>query len=191
MTTIAFANGKGGAGKTTVTMCVAMALSGAGKRVAVADRDPQGTSLIWTRQVATANGPFIYEPGQLYDVILIDTPPRLDSPEVRSAIEQADKTILVTSPSPTDLWTTRATADLVAAIRGPNSRIALLFNQVQTGTVLCRELDHLAEKVGVKPLFNNIRRRQCYQHASILGWSALPLRAQEEIIAIVSDIAAL
>lgn len=179
--TICFANGKGGSGKTTITLCIAMALAEAGKRVAIADRDPQGTAGFWVRQIATEKGPFIYDEKQSYDVILIDTPPRLDHPQVREAIVASDKVILVTSPSPTDLWTTKATADLVTQLRPTGGRVALLFNQVQLGTMLGRQIDSLAQKVGLPSIFFFVKRRQCYQHAALMGWGALIQQAKEEI----------
>lgn len=179
--TICFANGKGGSGKTTVTLCVAMALTEAGKRVAIADRDPQGTAGLWVQQIASEKGPFVYDENGSYDVVLIDTPPRLDHPQVREAILAADKVILVTSPSPTDLWTTKATADLIKQLRPGFEKVALLFNQVQIGTMLGRQLDALAAKVGLSAIFFFVKRRQCYQHAALMGWGALVQQAREEI----------
>ena len=44
---------------------------------------------------------------------IIDTPPFLGSPQVADAIKRADVVLLVTSPSPADLFTSRDTA-------GPN-----------------------------------------------------------------------
>lgn len=186
--TIAFVNGKGGSGKTTVTVCVAYALREAGRRVSIADRDPQGTALEWLAHGATEQGPFAHDPTQTYDVTLIDTPPRLDSPEVRETIAAADKTILVTSPSPTDLWTTKKTVDLVKAVRGGDTKLAVVFNQVSPGTILGRELDERAREMGVTPLFNNIRRRECYKHAALFGWKVLTERAQEEITFVTFDV---
>ena len=187
--TICFANGKGGSGKTTVTLCIAMALTEAGKRVAIADRDPQGTAGFWVQQIATEKGPFIYDEKESYDVILIDTPPRLDHPQVREAILASDKVILVTSPSPTDLWTTKATADLIKQLRPGFEKVALLFNQVQIGTMLGRQLDALAAKVGLASIYFFVKRRQCYQHASLVGWGALIQQAKEEIEQITLHIA--
>jgi cellulose biosynthesis protein BcsQ len=45
--TVALCNGKGGSGKTTVTILLASALSEAGHDVAVLDTDPQRTATKW------------------------------------------------------------------------------------------------------------------------------------------------
>ena len=44
---ITLCNGKGGTGKTTMTVLLAHALAEAGKKVAVHDLDPQGTATEW------------------------------------------------------------------------------------------------------------------------------------------------
>ena len=193
---ITFANGKGGTGKTTLCVCVAMGLTQAGKRVAVADRDPQGTAAEWVRKVGGGEpGPFVFSPpghqAADFDYLLIDTPPNLAVPETRSAIAEADKVIIVSSPSPADIATTRRTAAAVAQFRGASAKTALLFNMVQANTVLGREIGVMAEQVGLPALFNPMRRRQCYQHAVLMGWGVLTERAREETLFIVRDILSL
>ncbi|PIU18341.1 MAG: hypothetical protein COT18_10740 [Elusimicrobia bacterium CG08_land_8_20_14_0_20_59_10] len=47
---ILLCNGKGGTGKTTLTVLLAHALAEAGKKVAVLDRDPQGTATKWLNE---------------------------------------------------------------------------------------------------------------------------------------------
>lgn len=44
---IAMANMKGGVGKTTSTICTALALSRLGRKVEVRDIDPQGSATLW------------------------------------------------------------------------------------------------------------------------------------------------
>jgi len=48
---ILLCNGKGGTGKTTMTVLLAHALAEAGKKVAVLDRDPQGTATKWLNRI--------------------------------------------------------------------------------------------------------------------------------------------
>jgi len=47
---ITFCNGKGGAGKTTLSILFASALVDAGRKVAFLDRDPQQTASRWLRE---------------------------------------------------------------------------------------------------------------------------------------------
>lgn len=188
---ITICNGKGGSGKTTITVALAMALSEAGRKVGVSDRDPQGTATLWLQDLASTTGPSIAKPGESYDVLLIDTPPRLEAPQVRDSIREADRVILVSSPSPADLWTTRKSAGVILSYLHKNKTATILFNQVQPGTLLSKELTTMAEKIGLPALFNVVRRRQCYQHAAVLGWSGLTTRAKEEIMMLAGEIVSL
>jgi chromosome partitioning protein len=175
---ILLCNGKGGTGKTTLTVLLAHALAEAGRRVAVLDLDPQGTATAW---LAECDGGKVakYEKGKEYDAVFIDTAPRLDA--LTPALAQCSVAVLVCSPSPADLWTTRDTAAAIKPHLPTGGRLRLLYNGVQAHTVLARELPDLAKRVGVKALTSTISRRQCYQHAALLGWQALDPAAREEL----------
>lgn len=175
---ILLCNGKGGTGKTTLTVLLAHALAEAGKRVSVLDLDPQGTARAWLRESESMKVSE-YEPSAEYDAVFVDTPPRLDA--ITPALRTCSVALLVCSPSPADLWTTRDTASALRPHLPKGSRLRLLFNGVQAHTVLSRELPDLAKRIGVKPLTTTISRRQCYQHAALLGWTALDQAAREEL----------
>ena len=102
------------------------------------------------------------------------------------AIRQADRIVLVSSPSPGDLLVTRRTSALIATLDA-SSKAKLLFNQVQRGTVLARDLPRLAEHVGLPMLTAVIYQRQAYQHAVLLGWKSLPTEARMEIISVALE----
>jgi hypothetical protein len=59
---------------------------------------------------------------------------------------------------------------------------------VQAHTVLARDLPALAERIGVQALTSTISRRQCYQHAALLGWQALDPAARDELFAVALEI---
>jgi chromosome partitioning protein len=175
---ILLCNGKGGTGKTTLSVLLAHALAEAGKRVSVLDLDPQGTARNWLKECESKKVAD-YEQGAEYDAVFIDTAPRLDT--LPATLASCSIAVIVCSPSPADLWTTRDTA---AAIRPhlPNkTRLRLLFNGVMSNTILARELPDLAKRIGVQALSTTISRRQCYQHAALLGWKALDQEAREEL----------
>jgi len=183
---IVFCNGKGGAGKTTLALLLGCALADAGRRVGLIDRDPQRTA---TRWLETTKPPALeaVTNGTHYDSVIIDTPPRLESPLVHESLQQADKVILVSSPSPADLWSSQDTVQVIQQ-HYHKQKAALLFNQVQRQTVLGRELDSLAARVGLPSLRHQVARRQAYQHAMLLGWKALDASAREEILQVALEI---
>jgi chromosome partitioning protein len=174
---ITLANGKGGSGKTTLAVLLAHALAESGKHVAVLDLDPQGTATNWLRESGSKVA--MYDSHETYDAVFIDTPPRLEA--LPRALAACSVAVLVCSPSPADLWTTRDTAAAIRPNLPKGARLRLLFNGVQHGTVLSRDLPALADRIGVKALESMISRRQCYQHAALLGWQALDGDAREEI----------
>lgn len=175
---ILLCNGKGGTGKTTLCVLLAHALAEAGKRVAILDRDPQATATKWIRE-SESSKVSMYDRASDYDAVFIDTPPRLDA--LADAIGNCQVAVIVSSPSPADLWTTRDTADSVKQHLPKKARLRLLFNGIQANTILARETEDMAARIGVPALRTAISRRQCYQHAALLGWKALSQEAREEL----------
>lgn len=179
---ITLCNQKGGAGKTTLTLLLAMALEDIGRRVAIVDRDPQLTS---TRAIQHLNSlelskiELVAEIGN-HDVTFIDTAPRLDD-VLGTAIQSADRVILVSSPSPADLWSTQQSRDFVLSHIRPQAKNGILFNSVVKGAKISRDLEELARHIGLPALRNCVVRRQCYQYAILQGWSALKGIERDEI----------
>jgi chromosome partitioning protein len=179
---ITLCNQKGGAGKTTLTLLLAMALEDIGRRVAIVDRDPQLTS---TRAIQHLNSldlskiELVAEVGN-HDVTFIDTAPRLDD-VLGTAIKAADRVILVSSPSPADLWSTQQSRDFVLSHINPKAKNGILFNSVVKGAKISRDLEELARHIGLPALRNCVVRRQSYQYAILHGWSALKGVERDEI----------
>ncbi len=182
--TITFCNGKGGSGKTTLSVLLGSALVEAGHEVALLDTDPQHTATRWIEEIG---GVQLAKAGKSYGALFIDTAPRLETKEVKDAIRQADVVVLVTSPSPADLFTSRDTAMLIHK-EGAKDRAHVLFNQVQPGTVLARDLGDMAERIGLPAFKNILRRRQAYQHAVLMGWKSLGADAREELFKVALEI---
>lgn len=186
--TITLCNGKGGSGKTTLSVLLASALAEAGHRVAVRDCDPQATATRWINEIGTLK---VAADGERYDALIIDTPPRLDSRALLDSLATSDVAILVTSPSPADLWTSRDTVKVLTSHFSNLASARVLFNQVQAKTVLARDLSDMAERIGLRALNTVIHRRQVYQHSALLGWKALSAEAREEVLKAALEIAAL
>ena len=186
--TITVCNGKGGAGKTTLAVLLAIAFKKAGFTVALLDEDPQGTATQWLTE--TGDVP-LARAGEEYPHLIIDTPPQIKSPRLHQALGRSDAAILVSSPSPADLWTSKDTVTTIKRHLPPGRPARLLFNQVQHRTVLARNLDTMAERIGLPALGTRIGRRQTFQHAALLGWTALDATSREELLKAALEIAAL
>jgi chromosome partitioning protein len=182
MKRITICNGKGGAGKTTTTILLGLALLEVGHQACVVDTDPQKTASRW---IADSGLPLLSK--DVKATVLIDTPPRLDDAKLKKAIEESDLVLVVSSPSPADLFTTQDTVRLIAALNA-TEKSCLLFNQVQDGTILSRGLTETAHRIGLQPLNSFLTRRQCYQHAVLLGWNALPSKAKEEVLKVALEL---
>src|ERR1700754_4556067 len=105
MRKITVCNGKGGSGKTTATILLGLALVEAGHKAKVLDIDPQNTASRWITDGALPLGSD--DPSA---TVLIDTPPRLDNPELSESIRESDIVIVFLSPSPMALFPSQDTA---------------------------------------------------------------------------------
>jgi chromosome partitioning protein len=178
---ITLCNQKGGAGKTSLTLLLAMALEDVGRRVAVIDRDPQQTSGRAIQHLNSQGLSHIQLVPDLggHDVTFIDTAPRLDD-GLAWALSQSSRAILVSSPSPADLWSTQQSRDFVIN-HANKAKHGILFNSVVKGAKISRDLKDLAALIGMPALSNCIVRRQCYQYAILQGWKALKAVERDEI----------
>ncbi len=119
---------KGGAGKTTLALNLAAAMSERGKRVLVVDADPQQTAQDWAAvrespppfQVMGLAKPVLHRDlppiAADYDHVIIDGAPR-NYEVARSAILAADIVLIPVQPSGADFWASRETVKLVQEAR--------------------------------------------------------------------------
>jgi chromosome partitioning protein len=182
---VTFCNQKGGVGKTSTTVQVGMAMKQAGHHVGLIDLDPQQTATQWAGMSA---GLEMAQPGKSYALILVDTPSRLDAPELLANLRDSDVVVLVTSPSPADLWSSKAAVDVIKRHARKNCKVRILFNKVQRNTRLGNELELMAKQIGLEAFKNTISQRQMYQHAMLDGWAALTPEAEKEIFKVAMDI---
>lgn len=149
---IAVAQQKGGAGKTMLTAQLAVALA-AGYRVALLDIDPQGSLTIWGKlrgQAVKAGaviavhtvsgwrlGSELDKLKSAYDIVLIDTPPVIDT-DARRAIRGADLVLIPLNPSPPDLWAAEGTLKLAAEEK---RAVTLVFNRAPAASRLRKRME--------------------------------------------------
>ena len=139
--TLAIAQQKGGAGKTTIAAQLGVAWSHQGYRVAMLDVDPQGSLIAWYQlrkelgvdddlvAFAVTGWKLATEIDRLkndYDILVVDTPPHAET-DARVAIRAAALILVPVQPSPMDLWATKPTLDLA---RREKSNALLVLNRL-------------------------------------------------------------
>lgn len=149
--TITIAQQKGGSGKTTITVNLALAFRDRGLKVALLDSDPQGSLGRWFMlrrermgdpglEFCTASAWGVsYECEKLRrqaDVVLVDTPPKVDA-DLRPALRQADLVLVPVAASHVDLWATEGVIDLALRER---RRGLIVLNRMTAGTRLSAEV---------------------------------------------------
>ena len=138
MKTVAFISMKGGSGKTTAALHIAVAAARQDRNVAVLDTDPQQSASRWgDRRAAPVPVVLTVPPSRLAaelrrcagagtDLAFIDTPPRAGSDNAaQAAAKVADLVLLPCRPSVLDV---EAVADTAARVRAVTSApvVALL-----------------------------------------------------------------
>lgn len=136
---LAVYNSKGGVGKTTLAVHLAVAAAQAGEAVAIADTDEQGSAATWGRARAAsgATTPAVVaaRPAQLdallqaaatdgISLLLVDTAPHA-APGSATTIERADLVIIPTRPSAFDL---AAIGKAVAVVRAAKKPAMFVLN---------------------------------------------------------------
>src|SRR6516165_4345384 len=136
MQTVVLACQKGGSGKSTLTVGIAIAAVGDGHRVAIIDTDPQGTVSNWGRR-RTAPEPYVHRLGSGIElerpllafraptVAIIDTPATHNALSL-SAISVSNICLIPARPSPADI---EATLPTIGAARKLGKPFAFVLNQ--------------------------------------------------------------
>lgn len=205
---IAVAGQKGGAGKTTVAVCLAAEGVRRGRRVLLVDADPQGSARTWhqTAQERGAPAPAVvaldgtmHKPGQLdrlsagFDLVVIDLPPRLGAVQ-RSALVCADVALLPCGPAALDVWSLAETAALVTEAQTvrPGLRPLVVLTRVQSRTAVGRAARDAAASAGLPVAGVVLGYRVAYQESIAAGQAVTTYaphdRAADEIRALFDEL---
>jgi chromosome partitioning protein len=181
--TITFYNQKGGAGKTTALVLIALGLAEKGKTVAILDMDNLKIAKTF---VDDANNPKIqhYKKGGKYDFALVDTGGGVDPSEVKE-IEDFSDLILIPMglTAPEIKGTSKAIRDLSNL-----KKTKLLLNRVSTRTQAYAQKKNVLSALPVDALNAHLTLRVCYQYAFGDGWTALDKKAREEVLNLIKEI---
>lgn len=181
---IAFVNGKGGTGKTTLAMLIAAILKDRNQDVGLDDRDPQGNATA----IADSYGIPVKREG---DFVIIDTSPDIERPETLAAIREADLLVLVTRPEFFDIVSTLATSKVIQRERDPAAKTVVVFNQVRPNTVVAREMLEARDKIPFPTLNVQLPQRASFSKANRFGWKALPAPERAQVLELCIELLSL
>ncbi len=187
---ISLLNQKGGVGKTTLAIHVAMTLARRGRRVLLVDADPQHSALDWNE--AREESPCFPVIGlatktlhrdidahkKNYDDLIIDGPPRVNE-LARAAIMAADLVLIPVTPSPYDVWAAKEITDLLneASAFKPDLKSVFVINRKIANTAIGRDVSDALAGYPFPVLKATITQRVAFAESAAQGLTVQELDA--------------
>ena len=173
-------NAKGGCGKSTLATNLASYYADAGYAVALADYDPQRSSLDWIDRrpdnraeivpLASFKDGLKHLPRSM-DMVIIDAPARSHGKELTELVRHAETIIVPVLPSTIDIQASdRFIKELqsVGKVARKQAKIGVVANRVREYTLIFEELDEYLTKLRV-PYLASLREAQNYVRAYTRG----------------------
>lgn len=173
-------NAKGGCGKSTLATNIASYFANEGANVALADYDPQRSSLDWLERrpadrpeihaVAGFDGGLRHCP-RTADMVVIDAPARSHGKELTELVRHAETILVPVLPSTIDMQATTTFLDElrnVGKIERKQAKFGLVANRVRDNTLIFDDLDEYLTKARA-PYVAALREAQNYVRAYTRG----------------------
>jgi chromosome partitioning protein len=182
MRSIMLMNAKGGCGKTTVATNLATWYADEGWKVALADYDPQKSSLDWLEarqgyegvpeiQAIDATRKGALRPAKDTDLLIMDAPASTHGSVIDKLLKQVDTLILPVLPSPIDMRACqRFLGELLESgrISRHQTQIGIVANRVRENTVIYHDLEKYLGHLEI-PFITHLRESQNYIRSAELG----------------------
>ena len=191
MRTIIVLNPKGGCGKSTIATNIASYFAIKGKKVTLADCDPQGSSKDWLSvrpdKYSAINGIVVNDDRlkipRNSEVLIIDTPAAVAEKRLSKYLRKAQSLIMPIIASPIDIRAAEKFLEELLSFKGTINnkiKIATVANRVREDTLIAAKLEYYLDNVklpsGKKlPFMTMLRASQNYIHAAERGLSIFEL----------------
>ncbi len=181
MDVIAIIAQKGGTGKTTLTLSLAVAAQRAGKAAAVIDLDPQATATTWAdRRKAETPVVVSAQPARLpqilksaedtgAEIVFIDTPPRAEQTAMAAA-KAAGAILIPCRPAVFDLDTISTTLELIRF--AGSQKVAAVLNGVPPRGQKKEQAADVIKDLGLTVCPVALGHRTAFSDASVYGLTA-------------------
>ena len=179
-------NAKGGCGKSTLATNIAAYFANEGASVALADYDPQRSSLDWLERrpenrpriagVAAFDGGLRTVP-RTADIVVSDAPARSHGKELTDLVRHAETIVVPVLPSTIDMQATTVFLEelkKVGKVERKQARLGLVANRARDNTLIYGELDEYLTKART-PYVAALREAQNYVRAYTRGLGVFEL----------------
>jgi chromosome partitioning protein len=163
---------KGGVGKTTSAICLSCLFAQEDRKVLLIDYDPNRSASVWSSRnhlpfkVATENTANRIMAKERFDFIIIDTPARPTSEEIKELVDGCDLLLAITTPSALSI----SALNMMVQSFPPKTKFYVLLTVVPPSSEPDGEIAiHTLREQGLPVLEQGIQRLKVYEHAAAEG----------------------